>query len=504
MNKLRGGVSHIYNPEYRCFGNGWRLWFKNQWFSQKGNNFGQLSFSPNWKEFPHPVNGIEKGDLDEHLSRMKARGIAVIACFDGSYNEHFGTAAKSVPKDHPSLDKTNPASYTLFERIIKQGVLRYGSVKNESLIDIADTVNGRPQLKQSGLNTLEYVQLLNEVNKYNGKPDEAESLTGKEYALLFDVWCNAIWLIDANMKIISAPTARFDQVWLDDFYTNSNAIKDARCYVSANLYLFGPCGYSHTVKCNAVKPEDSTLYSQYNNWLVGKGKHGLVTEYGCNSEKIHDLGYPDYEGMNKFQAQAKHINDSTDSILALSNIIGATFYQLVDDPNETRFSETGTLDKDSTTDPTPKESYDLVKNHFSNIPVPPNPNPNPMRKLFITTKNSVTEDAIEVTELGVFPPGVYFLFTDGEAPMNYSFLDTAGKEGQKPLVIGGDNAGIFKKSFTLDPGSYQITIDGNLINFTIADNTPIPPAEKKKVQVMKSPGLISFQYNPDEIEFIEA
>ena len=134
--KLKGVVSHIYNPEYRSFGNVARLWFKNQWFTPKGSRFGEITFSPNWKNFPHPVNGIKKGDLDEHLRRLAER-MSVIACFDGSYNEHFRTPAKSVPKDNPSLDKTLLSSYDLFRKILKQGILRWGSVQNDSLIDIA-------------------------------------------------------------------------------------------------------------------------------------------------------------------------------------------------------------------------------------------------------------------------------------------------------------------------------------------------------------------------------
>lgn len=218
------------------------------------------------------------------------------------------------------------------------------------------------------------MQIWNEVNKYNGKNANAESVTGAEYADLLYEFILDIWSIDPNIKIITSPTARFDQVWLDSFWERVNQksyvaeFLNQDIFLSVNQYLFGGCSFGQT--CNAIKPEDSPLFEQINTWMKDRNLSYFITEHGCNSEKKYDIAYPDYVGRDKYECQAKFIIDSTNRWLSMSNCAGATFYQLVDDPNEDRFSETGVCDKDSQTNPTPKKSFEIVREAFSHEPPP--------------------------------------------------------------------------------------------------------------------------------------
>lgn len=376
--KYKGAVAQISQPfHYRTLGNMTRLWVHSQWCTPKGSRFGEITLSPNHKAFPHPVNGLPRGDMDEALRRLKDQGVSPIVCVANAYHEQFPEVHfKGLPKDNPTLDKTNINSYSIYRKIIKQIALRWGSVQNDSLIDISDTgYTGVPQIKKSGMNLINFMQFFNEVNKYNGKNADAESLTGAEYADLFDTFITDVWTIDPDIKVIASPTARFDQTWLESFYNRMIGFgfeDDPRIYYSVNQYLFGGCSFGQT--CNAVKPEDSPLFEQINTWMKERNLFYFITEHGCNSEKKYDLSYPDYLGRDKFECQAKFIIDSTNRWLSMSNCVGATFYQLIDDPNEPRFSETGVCDKDSTTNPTPKKSFEIVKEAFAQeTPVPPQP-----------------------------------------------------------------------------------------------------------------------------------
>lgn len=380
--KYKGAVAQISAPfHYRTLGNMTRLWMHSQWCTPKGSRFGEITLSPNHKAFPHPVNGLPKGDMDEALRRLKEQGVSPIVCVANAYTEQYPEVHfKGLPKDNPTLDKTKIESYSIYRKIIKQIALRWGSVQNDSLIDISDTgYTGVPQVKKSGMNLINFMQFFNEVNKYNGKNADAESLTGAEYAPLFDQFCDDVWDIDTNIKIISSPTARFDEVWLNDFVENSIHINNPNglTYMSVNQYLFGGCSFGQT--CNAVKPEDSPLFEQINTWMKERNLFYFITEHGCNSEKKYDIAYPDYVGRDKYECQAKFIIDSTNRWLSMSNCVGATFYQLVDDPNEPRFYHTGVCDKDSTTNPTPKKSFEIVKEAFAQgTPVPPEPTSKPL------------------------------------------------------------------------------------------------------------------------------
>lgn len=366
--KYKGLVQQITNPAAYAIGNVARIWIQSQYHIAIGDRWGQITFSPTWQKFPHAHGSLPVGDLDAYFKFIRDSGKEIIGCVANGFNKQYNVALKSLPKDNPTLDKTNPASYSIYTKLLEQFVLRYGSVRNDALIDIADYGNlpSNPQSKVSGLNLINYVQILNEVNWYSGA-DPEQVLTGKQYALLFDYWCEKIWAIDPNMKVITAPTAKFDQAWLADFYINSRARWESRCDISANIYTFGGCGVWG--RCDAIKPEDTDLIERFNHWLFVNSRQGWIAEFGVNSEKMSDLGYPEY-GLDPFQSQAKYAIDYTNIALSKSNIKGVTLYKLADD-DETRFAKTGLRYKHST-DPPAKPSFQIVKDAFEQPTQPPN------------------------------------------------------------------------------------------------------------------------------------
>lgn len=474
---LKGGVSQITNPAQHTFGSLWRFWFQSQYHVAIGDRWGEITFSPTWQKFPHGYGDIKTGDFDSYLKLVKDKGIKIMAAMANGFEKQFSVALKSLPKDSPALDKTKPESYGIYEKLLKQTVLRYGSVKNDALIDIADYGNhpDNPQAKVSGLNLITYMQLLNEVNGYSGA-DPAQVLTGKQYAPLYDYWCNAIWSIDPNMKIISAPTARFDETWLNDFTNNSTAIWDARCNISMNVYLFGGCGVWGT--CDAIKPENSPLFEQVNNWLKSKNLFGFITEYGCNSTKYSDLGYPDYPGLNAFESQAKLLIDSTKKWEEQSNVIGVTFYKLADD-SETRFGPSGIMTRHST-DPKPKPSYPIVKNYFdSQTP----PTPTTMKAYY--SNNPQRTGQVEITATSVFPVSPFTIEIkdviggiEKQLKKDGVIIVARTPESQPPLDVPGTEANGTAKMINAGAGNYELIVWKNnvpsVFTFKVQAATPTP------------------------------
>lgn len=342
--KLKGTVAHIYDPAYRFYGNFVRLGFTSQFMTPPDERFGQITLNPTWQMFPHASQGVAKGDMDGYLRTLKDRNVKVMAACWNGFNKKFNTPLKSLPMDGVGLDKTNPDSYKVYQSILEEMVTRWGS---------------------TGQNTIWGMQLLNEINLYPGNPHPEETLTGAQYAVLLDYWRNAIRAIDPDMIIVTAPTARFDRVWLDSFWNKwdgdlGNDFENM--FISINIYPFGGCGVWGT--CDAKKPEETQpLRTEVNTWLKERNLQGIISEHGCNSEKLSDLGYPQYDGLGKNESQAKLIIDYTNAWLAESNIYAITAYQLKDS-TEHRFAKTGTCFADSASDPTPKPSYHIVKANF--------------------------------------------------------------------------------------------------------------------------------------------
>lgn len=479
--KYSGFVQQLYQPERNVVGNAVRYWFNSQTFTPPGSRFGGVTLSPNRKGFPHPVDGLERGDLDTFLKRQKERGINIIACMSGSFDEQYNTPLKSLPKDNPSDSKLDISSYDIYTKILVQTVIRYGSVVvPDSLIDIEPYGQGpwAPQIKKSGLDYLEWIQLGNEWNKYPGKPSNAESLEGDEYAPLFDWWCEKVWAIDPSMKILSMATAKFDQQWLDKFKSKSVHAHDSRVTIAMNVYLFGGCSFGQT--CDAIKPFESTLPDQVNNWLVANNFKGFITEFGCGTEKHYDLSYPNYPGLDKNYSQAEYLKEGRERWLALSNIYGLLCYQNTDDPNESRFRYTGICyyNSNDKPNPIPKPHFQYLKEIFEQDITPEPPPTVDSLRFWITTELDLNNNppAVQLFSGTNIKPGDYVVYVTNAQPRVRIRLDQfpESDEGVKPFVLGGDNNGVAKTKFSITAGSHVISAndDGGQnvsVSFTAGD-----------------------------------
>lgn len=372
--KMAGVATQLWGQEQDIFGSLVRLNFTAQFITPPDDRFGQLTVSPTWQNFPKPT-----ADMDTYMQNMHDRGIYTMVNILNGFNKKYSVHLKAIPRNAPGLDENDMANYSIIRHLAEQIVLRYGSVKDDSRVDIADrgpswAPPGSQQVK-SGLNTMSALQWLNEVNNPgwfdNGRETVMSAPTNARVSHY--IW-EGIQSVDPNMPMVIGPTwdwhpnylQEFLDTWENEFgaFPKWNPDNNTGIMFSFNKYLFGPGG--PWASSNVENP--AVVYSEFQpiqEWLESRGLYAMVTEYGCNSEKRADLGYPDYAGLNKYEAQAKFINDQTNAMLSFPNIVGATVYQLKDDPNEHRFQYTGLMSSETQRKP----SYDIVRNYFeTNFP----------------------------------------------------------------------------------------------------------------------------------------
>jgi hypothetical protein len=244
------------------------------------------------------------------------------------------------------------------------------------------------------------LQFLNEVNNNWVNPPEETRMNAATYArVCHHVW-QAIQKIDPNMPMIVGPTYSwfpdylelFLQTWTTEFgsFPKWNPYRNTGIMFSFNMYLHdGKTGTWET--SNVLDP--SVILDRFKpiqDWLETRGLYAMVTEFGCNSVKRSDLGYPDYPGLDNFQCQAKFITDSAAYMLSFQNIVGVTAYQLRDDSNEYRFQYTGLMyDNDNK-----KPSYYIVRKYFEdNFP----PVSFPIPEVITIVKTECTDNVITFT-----------------------------------------------------------------------------------------------------------
>jgi len=404
--KLAGVCTQLWGRQENIFGSLVRLNFSSQFLTPNGTNFGKVTLSPTWQNFPKYE---PKNSMDTYLQKMHDRGIYTMVNVLNGFNLQTKLPPKSIPRNKPKLDPNDMAGYSIVTKICEQIVLRYGNVKNDALIDIAPLPTWAPQTKVSGLGTMSALQVLNEVNNNWTKPEEEATLTADTYArVCHHIW-QAIQRIDPSMPMVVGPTYSwfpdymelFLSTWEKEFgaFPKWSPYSNTGIMISFNMYLHdgktGPWGNSNVLDPAVIFER----FAPIQQWLEDKGLHAMVTEFGCNSEKRSDLGYPDYPGLDKYQSQAKFINDCTSNMLSFQNIAGATAYQLSDDANEHRFQYTGLMkDNDNK-----KPSYDIVKKYFEdNFPPVIFPVEEPVEKDYV---DEIYTDA---------PDSVTFVFKSGK------------------------------------------------------------------------------------------
>lgn len=385
--KLRGATGHMYLAQDKVIGDIFRCLITAQFLTPPDDRFGQITLSPTWQNFPIKLQGEEFGNLDNYFKSLNDRGVYVMANLLNGFNKKYTLPLKALPKNAPGLSSDDMASWTLFRKMCEQFALRYGNVKDDSKIDIADFSirysDGRlvaPQSKVSGLGTVKAMQIWNELNNTWVKPELEGRLSGKQCAHVLHYVVEGIWGIDPSMAIVAQCTAGWHINYWQEFFTeweahygsfpNYSPQTNTGIAISFNQYLLGGCGAFSKCRVKPAEVEIPRIGKEANDFLKSRGAYALVTEHGCATELNSDLGYPDYPGLDKYQSQAKFIIDSTNLWLGFSNILGVMMYQYTDDPNEPRFRYTGLLEHGTGNE---KPSYAIVKDAFSKpIPQPVN------------------------------------------------------------------------------------------------------------------------------------
>lgn len=161
-------------------------------------------------------------------------------------------------------DPTDPKSYQPFARFLFQVAARYGRKTHP-----ADqlTIDGRPRwtndppnLKKSGLNTLKYIEVWNEPDKFwrKGTNDYFEP---EQYAAMLSACYNAIKLADPTMKVVMAGLTNFDVVYLGRMFLWVKQHLDGR-FPADVINLHHYCNESsnpETFFTKAITPERDNL-----------------------------------------------------------------------------------------------------------------------------------------------------------------------------------------------------------------------------------------------------
>lgn len=503
MKKYRGGNGQMYLAQEKIFGQIHRCLLTTQFLTPKDHRFGQLTFSPNWKKFPHP-----DGNLDGYFKTLNDRGVNVIATLLNGFYEKYPLPLKALPKNAPGLSTDDMGSWSLYRNMCEQFALRYGHVKDDSKIDIADFggyANGNnfgPQAKVSGLGTVWMMQILNEIFNTWVKPVEEGSMSGTQYAHVLHYVVDGIWSMDPQMAIMAQCTPGWNRDWWTEFFNtwtthygafpNYNPETNTGIAISFNQYLVGGCGAFG--KCLVKDPfvEIPRIGKEVNDFLKDRGAYAFITEHGCASERNSDLGYPDYPGLDKYQAQAKHIIDSTNLWLSFSNILGATFYQYTTDPNEPRFEHTGIIDKGTGTE---KPSYHLVKAAFEQpIPNPDPPTPDPTNMLKVSLSPSPFPNAVALNGYNAATGAKLYIYWDGGGQAPFVFSPSGQKESQVPIEYKGGQPATFPD------GTHTVSVKdatGAILGaatFTVGAVSP-PPAEVPGKRFFLRDGKIHFEFD---------
>lgn len=375
QTRLVGTANQISTPAEKTIGNAVRLNFTTQFLTPPDERFGQVTLSPTWQGFALPDK-----DMDRYMKQLSDSGLFIMGNVLNGFNKKYPLPLKALPKNNVGLSSDDTLNFSIYRKICEQLVLRYGHVKNDALIDIAEysgLANGSlfwKQIKVSGLGYMDALQILNELNNTWVSPASEGRMTGKQYAHLLRYISNGVWRIDPKMILVTAPTAGWSEVWINDMVTtweanygafpHYNPKTNTGIILSFNNYLPG-CSYGNV--CRTPEPITTIIVKSapIQSWLKSHNAFAFITEHGCNSEYKFDIACYDYPGLDKYQDQARFLIESTDTWLNKNEtdwrIIGSFVYQGKDDPNEPRFGTTGILFSNSELKPT----YNILKSDWS-------------------------------------------------------------------------------------------------------------------------------------------
>lgn len=159
--------------------------------------------------------------LDTWLSECKRRGMDPVLCINQTpywFNSGGSQDLDRAPVK-PGLLRTNPQAYSDFASMLGQLAKRYGRTTwSNSQLRIDPTsrwTNDGPNVKKSGLNTLKWIEVWNEPDKWWKKDDGSGAwMEPEEYAAMLSISYDSIKFSDPTMKVAMAGLTSFDLDYL--------------------------------------------------------------------------------------------------------------------------------------------------------------------------------------------------------------------------------------------------------------------------------------------------
>jgi hypothetical protein len=177
-----------------------------------------------------PANGAN-ANFDTHYAALKAKGVKVIPCINITppwILATYPSALRNKPgaKDFKPVNygesTTNPLSYRAFARFMFQLAARYGRTQVAATLLTIDPAprwtNDPINVKKTGLDLLEYIEVWNEPDKWWSDPET--KFSPQEYAAMLSACYDGhegrlgaghgIKVADPSMKVVMAGLAALD------------------------------------------------------------------------------------------------------------------------------------------------------------------------------------------------------------------------------------------------------------------------------------------------------
>lgn len=329
----------------------------------------EYMFEPTWQNFHY----------DHTLEEAQAKGMKFVLCITNNLPYYAGGYTEN--ENHPvpaGADKTDPASYVMYAKLLFQVAARYGSKTiPDSLLKVKSYPENdyRHQTKRSGTHLVYGIELWNEANKWGG------NFTPQEYFAMLSACYDGhkgtlgidagIMNADPDMPLIFTGTSDHTPAYhtqVRDIWVQERG----EPFPENIMYNFH--GYFHNKAINnntrttGIAPELGGAIDIYRTWQNFAGNNKVAkTEYGydTNPASVQHaplLNKPDSGTYNIYESQAGLILRDYHLQSIFPCFYLSTFYHVRDGNNggsTIQYSTCG-ITKGTCCNYDPKESYFII------------------------------------------------------------------------------------------------------------------------------------------------
>jgi endoglucanase len=297
--------------------------------------------------------GGEWTKMDSRYAELKAAGIRPLPCVFTTPN--WVRTYETDLHDKPIANGANaedPASYIHYARMIFQKAARYGrTVVSDSLLSVNSTPRweGDPaNVKKTGLNLLEYIEIWNEQDKWwKGTPAH---FTPFQYAAFLSACYDGhegalgnnagIKTADPTMKLVMGGLAALDSNYIKSmnlWFRHNRTDKKFAADVLNFHYYCNSAGTQFDSSAYGVTPESDNFKIRLTNLKTFVNRYipnvvCWISEFGYDTNLSTQRVPTDIPGLTQYAVQAQWIMRSYFEIIA-SKFDSAMIYNIYDEVN---------------------------------------------------------------------------------------------------------------------------------------------------------------------------